>query len=262
MIIPPSFDLTDKVALITGGTRGIGLAIAEAFVAAGAKVVVASRKPENVAAAVAQLRQAGGQAAGFPAHTGSQEAVTALAAYTVKTFGGLDVLVNNAAANPHFGPVLTAEESHWDKVLDVNVKGYFRTIKACAPIMQQRGGGKIINIASIAGRTPLPNMGVYSVSKAAVLMLTKVMAVELAPQGIQVNAIAPGLIKTKFSAALWQNPQIYKAVTRAIPQHRMAEPKEIAGAALYLASPASSFTTGATIVVDGGHLLGGAQIAE
>lgn len=256
----PNFDLTDKVALITGGTRGIGLAVARTYLAAGASVVVASRKSKNVTAAVEALQNAGGKVAGFPAHTGSQEEVTALVSQTLDTFGGIDILVNNAATNPHFGPILTAEESHWDKVLDVNVKGYFRMIKACAPVMQQRGGGKIINLASIAGRTPLPGMGVYSVSKAAVIMLTEVMAVELAPQGIQVNAIAPGLVKTQFSAALWQNPQIYEAVTKAIPQHRMAEPDEIAGMALYLASSASDFTTGATVVVDGGQLLGGAQI--
>jgi NAD(P)-dependent dehydrogenase (short-subunit alcohol dehydrogenase family) len=126
--------------------------------------------------------------------------------------------------------------------------------------MQERGGGGIINMASIAGSIPLPGMGVYSVSKAAVLMLTEALAVELAPLNIRVNAIAPGLVKTKFSAALWQNPQIYDAVTKAVPQRRMAEPEEIAGAALYLASPASTFTTGATLVVDGGQVVGGAQI--
>jgi NAD(P)-dependent dehydrogenase (short-subunit alcohol dehydrogenase family) len=258
----PNFDLTGTVAIITGGTRGIGLAIAEAFVAAGARVVVASRKQENVDASVAKLREAGGDVLGITAHTGSQEAVNALVSRTVETFGGVDILVNNAATNPHFGPILTAEESHWEKILDINVKGYFRMVKACVPAMQKRGGGKIINVASIAGRVPLPGMGVYSVSKAAVLMLTEALAVELAPLNIQVNAIAPGLVKTRFSAALWQNPQIYEAVTKAIPQRRMAEPEEIAGIALYLASPASSFTTGATIVVDGGQVVGGAQITS
>jgi NAD(P)-dependent dehydrogenase (short-subunit alcohol dehydrogenase family) len=142
----------------------------------------------------------------------------------------------------------------------VNVKGYFRMVKVCAPLMKNRGGGKIINMASIAGRLPLPGMGVYSVSKAAVIMLTEALAVERAPMNIQVNAIAPGLVKTRFSAALWQNPQIYEAVTRAIPQHRMAEPSEIAGIALYLASPASDFTTGTTVVVDGGQVLAGPSL--
>ena len=258
----PVFDLTHKVAIITGGTRGIGLAIAEAFVAAGAKVVIASRKQENVEAAVMRLRSMGAEALGVTAHTGSQESVDALTAQALATFGRVDILVNNAATNPHFGPLLTAEESHWDKILDVNVKGYFRMVKACVPIMQKQGGGKIINMASIAGRIPLPGMGVYSVSKAAVIMLTEALAVELAPMNIQVNAIAPGLVKTKFSAALWKNPQIYEAVTRGIPQRRMAEPHEIAGIALYLASPASDFATGTTVVVDGGQVLAGPSISS
>ncbi len=256
----PDFDLTGKVAIITGGTRGIGLAIADAFLAAGARVAIASRKQKNVDAAVARLSQTGGDVLGVVAHTGDQQEVETLATRTADVFGGVDILVNNAATNPHFGPLLTAEESHWDKILDVNVKGYFRMIKACVPLMQERGGGKIINMASIAGRMPLPGMGVYSVSKAAVIMLTEALAVELAAMNIQVNAIAPGLVKTKFSAALWQNPQIYQAVTKTIPQHRMAEPEEIAGIALYLASAASAFTTGATILVDGGQVVGGAHI--
>jgi len=256
----PNFSLIDKVAIITGGTRGIGLAIAHAFAAAGAKVVIASRKQENVDAALVSFNTPDGAVLGMAAHTGSQESVQALVAHTVEVFGGVDILVNNAATNPHFGPILTAEESHWDKILDVNVKGYFRMIKTCAPQMQERGGGKIINMASIAGEIPLPGMGVYSVSKAAVIMLTKALAVELAPMNIQVNAIAPGLVKTRFSAALWRNQQIYQAIARTIPQGRMAEPEEVAGIALYLASPASDFTTGATIVVDGGQVLSGAQI--
>ena len=258
----PRFDLVDKVAIVTGGTRGIGLAIARTLAAAGAKVVVASRKQENVDAAVEIIRGEDGDVLGVAAHTGSAEAVDALVARAVETFGGVDILVNNAATNPHFGPLLTAEESHWRKILDVNVIGYFRMAKACAPMMAQRGGGKIINLASIAGRIPLPGMGVYSVSKAAVLMLTEALAVELAPMNIQVNAIAPGLVKTKFSAALWKNPAIYEAVVKGIPQKRMAEPEEIAGIALYLASAASDFTTGATVVVDGGQVIGGAQLTN
>jgi NAD(P)-dependent dehydrogenase (short-subunit alcohol dehydrogenase family) len=178
-----------------------------------------------------------------------------LVAHSVATFGGIDILVNNAATNPHFGPLLSAEESHWDKTLDVNVKGYFRMIKACVPAMQQRGGGKIINMASIAGTAPQPGMGVYCVSKAAVLMLTEVLALELAPLNIQVNAIAPGFVKTRFSAAIWADPGMNEATLASIPQRRMAEPVEIAGIALYLAAPASNFTTGATLLVDGGQAI-------
>ena len=250
------FDLTGKVALITGASRGIGLAITQAYAAAGAKVVLSSRKQADLDAAVDQIQATGGEALAIAAHTGSEAAVQALVAQAVAMFGGIDIVVNNAATNPHFGPILTAEESHWDKILDVNVKGYFRVAKACAAVMKTRGGGKIINIASIAGKTPQPGMGVYCVSKAAVLMLTEVLAAELAANNIQVNAIAPGFVKTKFSSALWQNQQVYDAVVGTIPQKRMAEPAELTGIALYLASAASSFTTGATFVVDGGQLIG------
>lgn len=249
------FDLTGKVALITGASRGIGEAIALAYAAAGASVVLSSRKQDGLKAVAAQITAAGGQALAVAAHTGDSSAVQSLVARTVETFGGVDILVNNAATNPHFGPIMTAEESHWDKILDVNVKGYFRLAQACAPHMRQRGGGKIINIASVAGKTPLPGMGIYCVSKAAVLMLTEVLASELAADNIQVNAIAPGFIKTAFSRAIWDNPATHDSVKQAIPQQRIGATDELLGMALYLAAPASSFTTGATIVIDGGQLL-------
>ncbi len=250
------FDLTGKVAIVTGASRGIGLAIAETLAAAGANVVLSSRKQDALDAVAAQFAERGQHALAVAAHTGDSAAVQALVTRTVETYGGVDILVNNAATNPHFGPILTAEESHWDKILDVNVKGYFRMAQACAAHMQARGGGKIINMASVAGQKPQPMMGVYSVSKAAVLMLTEVLAAELAPANIQVNAIAPGFVKTKFSAALWQNEQINTAVLQTIPQNRMADPSELTGIALYLAAPASSFTTGATFLVDGGQMVG------
>ncbi|MCB8965289.1 MAG: glucose 1-dehydrogenase [Chloroflexota bacterium] len=250
------FDLSGKVAIVTGASRGIGLALAETLTAAGAKVVLSSRKQEALDDVVAQFRQRGEEATAVAAHTGESEAVRHLVEQAVAVYGGVDILINNAATNPHFGPILTAEESHWDKILDVNVKGYFRMVQACVPHMMARGGGKIINVASIAGRKPQPMMGVYSVSKAAVLMLTEALAVELAPANIQVNAIAPGFVKTKFSAALWGNSQVNTAVLKTIPQGRMAEPSELTGIALYLASSASSFTTGATFLVDGGQMVG------
>jgi NAD(P)-dependent dehydrogenase (short-subunit alcohol dehydrogenase family) len=250
------FDLSGKVALITGASRGIGEAIALAFAQSGATVVLASRKQADLEGVAQRIRALGCEALAVAAHTGEASAVANLVEQAVKTYGGIDILVNNAATNPHFGPILTAEESHWDKILDVNVKGYFRMAKACVASMQARGGGKIINMASVAGLEPQPMMGVYSVSKAAVLMLTKVLAAELALLNIQVNAIAPGFVKTKFSAALWQNPQINQAVLNSIPQKRMAEPDEIAGMAVYLASPAASFVTGSTFSIDGGQLVG------
>ena len=251
-----SFDLTGKVAIVTGASRGIGAAIASALAMAGATVVLASRKQEGLDAVAAAIAANGGQALAVAAHTGEQAAVERLVAQAVDAFGGVDILVNNAATNPHFGPILSADESLWDKTLDVNVKGYFRMAKACAPHMAQRGGGKIINLASVAGLAPQPGMGVYCVTKAAVIMLTEVLAAELAPQNIQVNAIAPGFVKTKFSAAIWSNPTINDATLAGIPQQRMAAPEELTGTVLYLASAASSFTTGATLVVDGGQMVG------
>ena len=247
------FNLTNKIALITGASRGIGEAIAHAYAQAGAKVVLASRKQEGLDAVAADIRAAGGEALPIAAHTGSDEAVDELVAKASAQYGGIDIVVNNAATNPHFGPIITADESHWDKILDVNVKGYFRVAKACVASMKERGGGKVINIASIAGLEPQPGMGIYCVSKAAVVMLTQVMAAELAADNIQVNAIAPGFIKTKFSAAIWQNDTMNEMVTNAIAQKRIADPEELTGMALYLAAEASSFTTGAIMLVDGGQ---------
>ncbi|MCP5097012.1 MAG: glucose 1-dehydrogenase [Chloroflexi bacterium] len=255
-----SFDLTGKVALITGASRGIGQAISEAYAAAGAKVVLASRKQPALDAVAETIRSNGGDALPIAAHTGSDDAINELIAKATEAYGGIDIAVNNAATNPHFGPLLTASEDQWDKILDVNVKGYFRVAKAAAASMKKRGGGKIINVASVVGLTPGPGMGVYSVSKAAVLMMTKVLAVELATDNIQVNAIAPGFIKTKFSSAIWANPQINDVVMKSIPQGRMGDPQELTGIALYLASDASCYTSGGTFVIDGGMIVNGMSI--
>ena len=250
------FDLSGKVAVVTGASRGIGEAIAASFAQAGAAVVLTGRKQESLDLAAQRVRDAGGRALAVAAHAGREADAAMVVERTLAEFGRLDILVNNAGTNPHFGPILTAEESHWDKIFDVNVKGYFFMAKAAAPAMQRAGGGKIINMASIAGINPGPMMGVYSTSKAAVIMLTKVLAAELASDNIQVNAIAPGFIKTRFSAALWTNPALNEAIERVTPQGRVAEPGEVTGAALYLASDASSFTTGSVLVVDGGITLG------
>lgn len=248
------FDLTGKVALVTGASRGIGEAIAHAYAEAGANVVLASRKQEGLDPVAAAINaKDGGRAIGVAAHTGSGEAIQIVVDAATKEFGGIDIVVNNAATNPHFGPFMTADDSHWEKIMDVNVSGYFRVVKACLPSMKARGGGKVINIASIAGTEPQPMMGVYCVSKAAVIMMTQVMAAELAQDNVQVNAIAPGFIKTKFSSAIWQNESINEQVTKQIPQHRIAEPIELTGMALYLAAEASSFTTGAIMLIDGGQ---------
>jgi NAD(P)-dependent dehydrogenase (short-subunit alcohol dehydrogenase family) len=250
------FDLTGKVALITGASRGIGFAIAEAFVGAGAKVVLSSRKQGALDRAAEELRAQGGDVFPFAAHTGESRSVKDLIAQSIAHYGGVDILVNNAATNPYFGPLLSSEESHWDKILDVNLKGYFRTVKECVEGMRQRGGGKVINVASIAGMQHQQGMGIYGISKAGVLMLTKTLAVELAPDNIQVNALVPGFIQTKFSRVLWETPEIHQKIISQIPQGHMGQPEELTGAALYLASAASSYTTGTALLVDGGQMAG------
>lgn len=252
----PSFDLSGKVAIVTGASRGIGAAIARAYAERGAAVVLTARKPPDLEAVADEIRKAGGQALALAAHSGDGEAVHAAVAKAIETFGGIDILVNNAATNPHYGPLLKADDGVWDKIMDVNVKGCVRWIRACAPSMRARGGGKVINIASILGYSPGPYMGVYSVTKAAVRMLTEVLGAELAGDNIQVNAIAPGFIKTRFSAALWEDEQREAALAARIPQRRVGEPEELTGIAVYLAAPASSFTTGATFLIDGGQLAG------
>ncbi len=252
-----SFDLSGRVAVVSGASRGIGAALARAFVQAGASVVISSRREENVAPVAAALNEAFPECAlAVAAHAGDPEAAEALVAAAVARFGRLDIAVNNAATNPHFGPLMQAEPWQWDKILEVNVKGYFWLCQAAARQMIAQGqGGKIINVASIAGLQASPLMGIYSVSKAAVIMLTRVLAIELSADNIQVNAIAPGFVKTRFSAALWQNEMLLKELLDRTPAGRMAEPEELGGIGLYLASSASDFTTGAVFTIDGGYTL-------
>lgn len=246
------FSLDGRVALITGASRGIGRAIAQCFALAGAKVVVSSRKLDNVQAVADEINKAGGDSLAIQAHVGRPDDVTALVARTLEVYGRVDIAVNNAATNPHFGPVLTADEGQWDKILDTNAKGCFRVCKAIAPHMEAQGGGKIINLASIAGLRPQPGMGIYGISKAAIIMLTQILAQELGPANIQVNAIAPGVIKTRFSQVLWQTPQIAEPILAHLPLGRFGEPEDVAGLALYLASDASKYVTGSVFTVDGG----------
>lgn len=257
----PQFSLQGKVAIITGASRGIGEAIAHSYARAGAKIVLASRKIDGLAAVASAIKEQGGDATPIAAHMGDQNAIRQLVEQTIATYGGVDIVVNNAATNPHFGPLLTSEESMWDKTLDVNLRGYFRLIRETVPRMAERGGGKIVNMASVAGLSYSPGMGLYSLTKAAVIMMTRALAVELAPQNIQINAIAPGFIKTRFSEAIWGNEQFNQAIVAATPAGRIASVEEITGIALYLASPASSFTTGQTFVIDGGLTLTGSHLA-
>lgn len=247
---PIGFDLTGKVALVTGGSRGIGEAIARAYARAGASVAIVSRKRENGQPVADAINRDGGKAMALACHTGDRAQIAAAIAEVVAAFGGLDIVVNNAATNPQFGALLDATDEMWDKTLQVNVKGYFTVAQIAVPHLLKRGGGKIINIASIAGLSPGRNMGVYSVSKAAVLMLTQALAQELGPQGIQVNAIAPGVIQTKFSAALWTDTALASSVT--VKSGRIGQPEDLEGVALLLASSASNYINGSIIVVDGG----------
>jgi NAD(P)-dependent dehydrogenase (short-subunit alcohol dehydrogenase family) len=246
------FSLKGKVAVITGGSRGIGRAIALRYAHAGAQVVVCSRKLENVQPVAEEIERAGGKALAVATHVGRTDEVQALIEQVGEGFGRIDVVVNNAATNPHFGPLLTADEGQLDKILDTNTKSVFRVCKAAAPHLQAQGGGKIINLASIAGLRPAAGMGAYSVSKAAVIMMTQVLAGELAGDNIQVNAIAPGLIKTRFSQVLWETPTLADQIRTSIPLGHFGEPDDVSGLALYLASPASDYVTGAVFVVDGG----------
>ncbi len=244
--------LAGKVALITGASRGIGKAIALRFAQAGAKVVVCSRKLDGVQPVADEIKSAGGQAIAVQAHVGKSDDVTTLVVRTLEAFGRVDIAVNNAGTNPHFGPVLTADEGVIAKTFDTNVLSVFRVCQAVVPHMEKQGGGKIINVASVAGLRPSPGMGIYSVSKAAILMLTQALALELGRANIQVNAIAPGVIKTRLSEVLWQTPQLAEAILSRTPLGRFGEPDDVAGLAVFLASPASDYITGGVFVVDGG----------
>lgn len=252
----PNFSLAGKVAVITGASRGIGAALARCFGQAGAALVLTARSAESLRDISTELAAAGIEVLPVAAHSGDSGAITEAMLAAQERFGGVDILVNNAATNPHFGPVMQADEAVWDKILDINVKGYARWVQAVVPLMRERGGGKVINVASILGLKSGPGMGLYSVSKAAVLMLTEVLATELAADNIQVNALAPGFIKTRFSSALWQDPGREQALLARVPQQRLGEAEELTGLALLLASPASSLITGSYFVADGGHSAG------
>ena len=249
---PDSFDLTGKVAIVTGGTRGIGLAIARGLGTQGASVVVSSRREDLVESAVQELEAEGISVTGIRAHMGEPEQIEKLVAGTVQAYGGVDIAVNNAATNPVYGPLLDTDEGAFDKIVDVNLRGPLTLARCVHPIMVTRGGGSIINISSVAGIRPERGLGLYSMSKAALISLTKVMAREWGPAGIRVNAICPGLIQTKFSTALWKDEKRLKDFEKRTPLSRIGQPEDLLGLAVYLASPASSYCTGAVFTVDGG----------
>jgi len=252
----PSFDLTGKVAIVTGASRGIGASIAKALAAHHAHVVLSSRKAEGCEAVAAEIRAAGGSAEVVACHIGDLEAVERLLSAVEDKHGKIDILVNNAAANPHFGPIWETDVGAFQKTVDVNIRGYFFMSSGAVKRMAKRGEGVIVNVASINGFIPGPLQGIYSVTKAAILSMTKAFARECGPLGIRVNALAPGATDTKFASALVKNDTIREKATERTPIGRVAHPDEMAGAVLYLVSPASSYTTGTCITVDGGFLIG------
>lgn len=250
-VSPEDFSLSGKVALVTGGSRGIGKAIAVGLARFGADVAVTSRKLPDLEQVAAEIRGLGRRATAVATHVGRMDEIGSLVPKLKDELGRIDILVNNAGTNPTMDQAIDIEERAWDSIMNLNLKGLFFLSQAVARLMREQGGGNIINVASVAGITPdiLP---VYSISKAGVIMATKVMAQQWAQYNIRVNAIAPGLTRTKFSQALWDNPDILQGAMTMTPLRRVAEPDEMVGAAAFLASAASSYVTGHVLVVDGG----------
>ena len=245
-----SISLEGKVAIITGASRGIGEAIARAFAGNGAQVVLAARKFEGLSAVAESI---GPNALAVATHAGKQDECTRLVQAAIAKFGKVDILVNNAATNPHFGPLLAVDEGAWDKTFEVNAKGYFWMAREVANhCIAREAPGAIVNITSITGLMGAPGQGVYAMTKAAVIPMTKTLGAELAKTKVRINAIAPGFVDTKFASAVLKNDELLEEVIRRTPMGRYGQPDEIAGAALYLASDAASYMTGQTIVVDGG----------
>lgn len=246
------FDLTGKIALVTGASRGIGEAIAKLLAEQGAHVLVSSRKIEGCQAVADAINDAGGKAEAVPCHIGNMEDIGNTFRHIRDRFGKLDILVNNAATNPYFGHILDTDLNAFQKTVDVNIRGYFFMSVEAGKLMRETGGGCIVNTASINALQPGVGQGIYSITKAAVVNMTKAFAKECAQFNIRVNALLPGLTKTKFAGALFTHDEIYNAAISHIPMHRHAEPEEMAGAVLYLVSDAGSYTNGECLVVDGG----------
>ena len=250
------FDLTGKVAVVTGSSKGIGRAIALRMAEHGARVVVSSRKREGCDAVTQEIRAAGGQAVTRICNIGRKPELQALVDDTVADWGGIDILVCNAAVNPHYGPAATASDDQYDRTMQYNVRSNFWLCNMALPGMAARGGGSVIIVSSIAGLRGSANLGIYALSKAADMQLARNLALEWGPSNIRANCIAPGLVRTDFARALWENPDIYRKRTRETPLQRIGEPDEIAGAAIFLAAASGSFTTGQTLVIDGGTTTG------
>jgi NAD(P)-dependent dehydrogenase (short-subunit alcohol dehydrogenase family) len=248
------FSLKGKIALVTGSSRGIGEAIAMTLSDYGAHCLLVSRKAEGLQKVADKIVSRGGTADVLPCHVGELKQIEALFDRIRERYGKLHILINNAVTNPFFGEMLDADEGVWDKTFDVNLKGPFFMIKHAARLMMESGGGAIVNTSSINGITPAPFQGIYSITKAGIICMTQAFAKELATKNIRVNALLPGLVETKFAKVLIETQAIYDYIIQRIPMARHAQPRELAGAVLYLVSDAASYTTGTTLVVDGGAL--------
>ena len=257
MSINEQFNLEGKVAIVTGSSKGIGKSIAHGLAQKGAQVVISSRKQEACDAVVKEFSDEGLKAIGIACHIGEEDQRRNLVEKTVNQFGRVDILVNNAAINPVFGPIEDVDPAIFDKIMDVNVKAPWALSNLVLPYMRQNKSGSIINIASVEALTPGLGLGLYSTRKAAILMLTKNQAKEWGPHGIRANAICPGLIQTKFSAALWTNEKLLNKVEKTIPSGRMGQPEEMIGIACLLASDAGSYMTGGVYTADGGYMIAG-----
>ena len=246
------FDLTGKVAVVTGSTKGIGKAIAEELAAHGARVVITSRKADACDEVAEAIRDTGGDAVAIPCNISHKEQLEALIAETHKAYGQIDILVCNAAVNPHFGSALEIPDSAFEKVMDVNIKSNHWLVQMVAPEMMARKDGAIIVVSSIGGLRGSNSLGAYCISKAADMQMVRNLAMELGPHNIRVNCIAPGLVKTDFARALWEDPERHDNRVGKTPLRRLGEPRDIAGIAVYMASDAGAWTTGQTVVIDGG----------
>lgn len=253
--IKQKFDLTGKVAIVTGSSKGIGLSIARGLAENGARLVISSRKQDAVDAIAEEFNKAGLEAIGIACHIGDTEQREALVAKTIERYGRIDVLVNNAAINPFYGPLETSGEEVFDKIMNVNVKAPWLLSNLVYPHMKANGNGSIINISSVEGIHPGFGLGLYSMTKSALIMLTKNQAKEWGKSGIRSNVVCPGLIKTKFSESLWSNEKLVAGYNQMVPLQRMAEPDEMAGVVMLLASDAGSYMTGGVYAADGGYLI-------